>query len=547
MSSLTSNGRVAVSAGTTGATPLLQLAQITKRYPGTLALDQLDLAVLPGEVHAIVGRNGAGKSTMIKIVSGIEQPDEGTVFLDGAPVDLRNPSAARRLGVVTVHQELSLIPQLTVAENVLLNRMPRSKGRVLSWKSAQGIARDALVRLGFGHIAPDAKISDLAMSDRQAVEVSKAIVQKARVLLLDEPTASFSEEEAGRLLAMVRKACAEDGIGVIYVSHRLDEVVQISNRISVLRDGRVVDSWARGEAGVSDIHAAMLGASMTKRVRENVGAEPSADADVDADSGVAAPAAGEAAGRSPEPPHTGSALVVSALSDGEALHEVSLTVGAGEIVAVVGLPGNGQVALVETLFGMRKPPGGTVEVFGAPLRLGSVRRAIRAGVAVVPGERKSQGLVLDRSIQENLMLPSLTERRFARPGGVRRQSAMRDAARQLMTDLQIKATSEASPVGVLSGGTQQKVVLGKWLIHGSRLFVLDQPTRGIDVETKEEIYKLLRQATDAGAGVLMVTYELEEAAIADRVLVMKGGRISQQLADEQLSSALAGHEAVYGS
>ncbi|MCW3003613.1 MAG: Monosaccharide transporter ATP-binding protein family [Conexibacter sp.] len=528
MSTSTSSGEVAMSAGTGSAAPLLELSKVTKRYPGTVALDQLDLAVLPGKVHAVVGRNGAGKSTMIKIVSGIEQPDEGKVFLQGEAVDLRNPSAARSLGVVTVHQELSLIPQLTVAENVLLNRMPRSKARVLSWRAAQDIARDALVRLGFGHIAPDDRIADLAMSDRQAVEVSKAIVQKARVLLLDEPTASFSEEEAGRLLAMVRMACEEDGIGVIYVSHRLDEVVEISDRISVLRDGRVVDSWARGEVGVSEVHGAMLGASMVKRVRESVASD-------DAPSAAASDSA------------AAPALVMRGISDEHGLDDVSLTVGAGEIVAVVGLPGNGQVGLVETLFGMRKPRAGTVDVFGSSLRLGSVRRAIRAGVAVVPGERKSQGLVLDRSIQENLMLPSLSERRFARPGGVRRHAAMQKAARQLMQDLQIKATSEASPVGVLSGGTQQKVVLGKWLIHGSRLFVLDQPTRGIDVETKEEIYKLLRQATASGAGVLMITYELEEAAVADRVLVMKGGRIAQQLGDEQLNSALAGHEAVYGS
>jgi ribose transport system ATP-binding protein len=241
------------------------------------------------------------------------------------------------------------------------------------------------------------------------------------------------------------------------------------------------------------------------------------------------------------------ALVVDGLADEHGLNGLSLNVGAGEIVAIVGLPGNGQVGLVETLFGMRKPTAGSVDVFGSRLQLGSVRRAIKAGVAVVPGERKSQGLVLERSIQENLMLPSLTTRRFARFGGVRRHAAMQAAARELMRDLQIKAPDERSAVGTLSGGTQQKVVLGKWLIHGSRLFVLDQPTRGIDVETKDEIYKLLRQATESGAAVLMVTYELEEAAVADRVLVMRGGRITQELGDEQLSSALAGHEAVYGS
>jgi ribose transport system ATP-binding protein len=540
MSALTRTTRPAQAPdeAATGA-PILRLANVTKRYPGTLALDRLDVEVLRGQVHAIVGRNGAGKSTMIKIVSGIEQPTEGAVFLGGDEVDLRNPSAARRLGVVTVHQELSLIPQLTVAENVLLNRMPRSRGRVVSWKRAERVARDALVRLGFGHISPGDKIADLAMSDRQAVEVSKAIVQKARVLLLDEPTASFSEEEASRLLSMVRTACAEDGIGVIYVSHRLDEVVEISNRISVLRDGRVVESWARGEAGVGDIHAAMLGEKMTQRVRDGVGHDTPA-APGDAPAAAARPGGRSAGAGAP------AALVVDGLSDEHGLDGASLSIGTGEIVAIVGLPGNGQVGLVETLFGMRKPQAGSVDVFGARLALGSVRRAIKAGVAVVPGERKSQGLVLDRSIQENLMLPSLTTRRFARFGGIRRHAAMQQAARQVMADLQIKAPDEQSAVGTLSGGTQQKVVLGKWLIHGSRLFVLDQPTRGIDVETKEEIYKLLRRATDAGAAVLMITYELEEAAVADRVLVMKGGRITQQLSDEQLSSALAGHEAVYG-
>lgn len=546
----------ALSTQVSPGTPSLELRGISKRFPpNVMALDRLNLRVMRGQVHAIVGRNGAGKSTMIRIVSGAERADSGMVLVNGAPVTLDSPAQARTRGVVTVHQELSLVPQLTVAENVMLNRIPLSRWRMLSWKAAAETARAELDQLGFGHIDVRAKVGGLGMADRQAVEVAKALVQRASVLLLDEPTASLAAAEAERLAEMVRAVCARDRVGVVYVSHRIDEVLHIADTITVLRDGRSVRSWERGGAQAAEIVQEMIGAALARRLDDTVPAPAGADVDavpVDGNRPPKPTQAGTAAagyGTGPAPgslsrPHGG--LHVEGLTDEEGrIHGVSFDVAPGEIVAIVGLPGSGQDVLVECVVGSRARANGLVSWNGSPIGQ-SVKAAVEAGIGFVPGNRRSQGLVLGMSIRENLLLSCLRGGGYVRTGIVSRGES-REMSKKIIEQLEIKTASEETKVGELSGGNQQKVVIGRWLARGSGLLVLDQPTRGIDIRTKEDIYAILRKLVAAGKAVLLTTYELEEAAVADRVLLMSRGRIERALNDNELRSSALGHGAVHGA
>jgi ribose transport system ATP-binding protein len=545
-----------MSAQVSPGAPSLELKEVSKRFPpNVVALERLNLQVMRGQVHAIVGRNGAGKSTMIRIVSGAERADSGMILVNGTPVTFDSPAQARMRGVVTVHQELSLVPQLTVAENVMLNRIPLSRWRMLSWKAAADTARAELSQLGFGHIDVRAKVGELGMADRQAVEVAKALVQRASVLLLDEPTASLAAAEAERLAEMVRTVCARDLVGVVYVSHRIDEVLHIADIITVLRDGRPVRSWERGEAQAAEVVQEMIGAYLAHRLGDTVPAPTRADVEAAPVNGSRPPKLKQAGavaatlGTGPAPgsrsrPQVG--LHVEGLTDQDGrIHGVSFDVAPGEIVAIVGLPGSGQDVLVECVVGSRARASGAVSWNGSPIGQ-SVKAAVEAGIGFVPGNRRTQGLVLGMSVRENLLLSCLRGGGYVRSGIVSRGES-RKMSKRIIEQLEIKAASEETKVGELSGGNQQKVIIGRWLARGSGLLVLDQPTRGIDIRTKEDIYAILRKLVAAGKAVLLATYELEEAAVADRVLLMSRGRIERALDDNELRSSALGHGAVHGA
>jgi ABC-type sugar transport system ATPase subunit len=472
--------------------PRLRIAGLAKSYGGVHALRGVSLDVRRGEILALCGENGAGKSTLAKALAGEVAPDAGTIALDGEPVRLTDPATAHRLGIAVISQELNYVPTLSVAENVLLGRLPR-RGPRIDWEEAHRRAAAILTPL-----APDLarrtrrSLASLPVAERQIVEIARALSLAARVIVMDEPTAALGHQDADRLFGLVRRLAA-DGVSVIYVSHRLDEVFALADRIAVLRDGAVVAVRPTAETSRAAIVRDMVGTDIADFYprRASTPGEP--------------------------------LLEVRGLSRGTALRDVDLSVRAGEIVGVFGLLGSGTDTLVKALFGARRADGGEVIVGGRSLGLPTPERARRAGIALVPGERKEEGLVLGLGVRENLSLstlPALTRR------GVVDRRLERRRALESVRALRIRAPGLEAPVGRLSGGNQQKVVLGRWLQARPRVFVLEEPTRGIDVGAKVEVYRLMEELAEGGAAILLVSSELPEVlSMADRLLVLCEGRI----------------------
>jgi ABC-type sugar transport system ATPase subunit len=491
--------------------PLLELEGARKTYPGVQALRGVDLAVERGEVHALLGENGAGKSTLMKVVAGSVTPDAGRMTLDSEPVPLGSPDAARTSGIALVYQDLSLVPQLTVGENVLLGRWPRSRWRTVAWNQLHTTARRHLGRIGLD-VDPRRPVAGLGMAERQLVEIAKALSSDVRVLLLDEPTSALSDREARRLFGVVRDLVA-GGVAVVYVSHRLPEVLEIADRISVLRDGRLV-----GTVRADEVDEARLARMMVGRAVDTTPARPAPGGRGDA--GVALRARGLA-----RPPR---------------LKPLDLELRAGEVVGVFGLVGSGRTRLARTLFGLEPATEGGVEVAGRPARVASPADAIALGIGYL-GEDRAAGIVPRMTVAENVTLASLD--RLAR-GPLLDTGQERELARGLVDDLGIRAPLDRL-AETLSGGNQQKVVLARWLCSGARVLLLDDPTRGIDVGAKEDVFRLVRRLAAEGVAVLYLTSEIREArALADRVLVMAGGRIVRtvdpEMPEEEIMAAAGG-------
>jgi ribose transport system ATP-binding protein len=483
--------------------PALQLDGIRKAYPGVLALDGVDLDVRRGEVHVLLGENGAGKSTLVKVVAGAVRPDAGRVLVGGAPAALRGPRDARALGVAVVHQELALVPGLTAGENVFLGREPRRLPGVVDRRATHARAQAILDGLGAG-VRADAPVARLSLARRQLVEIARALALDARVLVLDEPTSALGEREAAALLDAVR-ALAARGVGVVYISHRLDELFAVGDRVTVLRDGRRV--------ATHDVRAV----DRARLVHEM------------ADRPVA-----EAAPR-PAAPRGAELLRVEGLTRRGALHDVSFALHAGEVVALAGLVGAGRTEVARALVGLDPVDAGRVVVRGRARRIRSPRQALRAGLALVPEDRKRQGIVPGRPIRENVALAAL--RALARLGVVRR-AAERALAERHAGALRVRAASVEQAVGTLSGGNQQKVVLARWLAARAEVLILDEPTRGIDVAAREELYALVGRLAAGGAAILLVSSELPEVVrLADRVLVMRAGRVAGEFARGEATPA----------
>lgn len=503
--------------------PAVAMRGIRKSFGSVEVLRGVDLEVRRGEVHALLGGNGAGKSTLMKILRGVHRPDAGVITLDGEPVDLRTPAEATTAGVGMVFQEFSLVPTMTVAQNVFLGCEPRRLGLVDDRRMRQETA-ELLGRMGVD-LDPRATVGSLPVGYRQLTEIAKALGQRTRTLILDEPTASLPHREVERLFALVDRLAAQD-VAIIYISHRMAEIARVADRLSVIRDGRCV---------LSDAVAAVP----PERVAETiVGREILHLAD------RAHRPAGEGAGT--------PVLSVRGLGAGGRVADVSFDLARGEIIGLAGLIGSGRTELAECLFGVRPPDTGTIELAGRPHRPANPGDAIAAGLVLLPESRAVQGLVLQHTVGQNVLLPSL--RRLSR-GPLVDDDRGRTICNALVARLAIRGAPGARVTG-LSGGNQQKVALAKWLALGEcgpppAVLVLDEPTAGVDIATKTDIMRLVMDLADAGTGIVLISSELEELlAVADRVLVLRAGHLTADLVrseipdEESLQLAIqgAGHD-----
>ncbi|WP_238017632.1 sugar ABC transporter ATP-binding protein [Dactylosporangium sp. AC04546] len=483
--------------------PLLALDGVSKSFGAVAALRDVRLELHAGEAHALVGENGAGKSTLVKILAGAHAPDTGTLTLDGKPLTFAGPADARAAGIAVIYQEPTLFPDLSVAENIFMGRQPLRGLRRIDAGEMRRRTAELFTRLGV-HLDPDRPARGLSIADQQLVEIAKALSFDARVLVMDEPTAALSGVEVERLFSVAR-SLRDNGAAVLFISHRFDEVFALCQRITVMRDGQWVSTDPAGELTVDQVVRRMVG-------REVSALFPKGAAEV-----------GEAR------------LEVEHLTKAGVFTDVSFTVHSGEIVALAGLVGAGRSEVIRAVFGIDKYDSGEVRVDGRTMRKGNPQAAIAAGLALVPEDRRQQGLVMELSVERNATLP----RRWNLAGlGLLFGSAERREARTWAERLQVKAARLSDPVSTLSGGNQQKVVLAKWLSTEPRVLIVDEPTRGIDVGTKAEVHRLLSNLAMEGVAVLMVSSELPEVlGMADRVLVMHEGRLAADIprteADEE--------------
>jgi rhamnose transport system ATP-binding protein len=494
------SGAAAMVHGMTdGAAPLLELRDATKSYGAVRALRDGNLSIRAGEVRALMGENGAGKSTLVKVLGGVVRRDSGEMLVDGAPADFHSPHDARDVGLAVIYQEPTLFPDLSVAENVVMGYHPLGSLQRIDRRAMHRQVRELLDRLGV-RLDPERPVRGLSIADQQIVEIAKALSFDARVLIMDEPTAALSGPEVQRLFSVVR-TLREQGAGVLFISHRLDEVFTIADTVTVMRDGAVVH-----DARIADM-------TPDEMVRRMVGRELSAMFPKQ-DAAVGAPV-----------------LRVEGLTREGVFFDVGLEVRAGEIVALAGLVGAGRSEVARAIFGVDRPDAGRVEIDGEPLPPARPKAAMRAGIGFVPEDRRQQGLVLDLSIARNTALTRLSA---LAKGGFIRGGAETRLAREWGSRLQLKFHRLEDPVGTLSGGNQQKVVLAKWLATEPKLLIIDEPTRGIDVGTKAEVHRLMSELAGRGLAVLMISSELPEVlGMADRVLVMHEGRLTGELTREE--------------
>ncbi len=497
------------------AQPAVRMTGIRKSFAGVTVLDDVDFEVLPGEVHALVGGNGAGKSTLMKILQGVYQRDAGTIEVFGSRLDTSGIQAVRAGGVGMVFQEFSLIPTLTVAQNIFLDVEPRRSGLIDDAAMRRGAA-GLLARLGV-KIDPAAEVGDLPTAEWQLTEIAKALSQDARVLIMDEPTASLAKHEVDALFELVGRL-RDEGIAMIYISHRMDEIYRIADRVTILRNGHNLTTASLADITPQEIVTGIAG----RELRDQA-------------------AAGGRRTRS-----TAERAVLLDVRDvhAEGVHGATLAVHAGEVVGIAGLMGAGRTELARALFGISRITQGTVTRAGRAVDLGSPAQAIRSGIALIPEDRRLQGLVLDHSVRENLTLPQL---RGMRRRGLVSRERVRAVSEQLIERFGIAVARPDAPVRLLSGGNQQKVVIAKWLGTEPDVLVMDEPTAGVDVGTKSEIVRVVRALADAGKGVIVISSEYPELlAMCDRYLIMREGRIAQSLEADQVRSEVDLELAVQG-
>jgi rhamnose transport system ATP-binding protein len=487
--------------------PLLEVRDIEKTFPGVRALSGVSFDVRAGEVHALLGENGAGKSTLIKIVSGVYQPDLGSILVNGTLVHFSTPDDARRAGVATIYQELLLFPELSVAENIFLGHAPLARAGRIDWRAMRAEAERLLDSLEINDLSADQIVGALSVGNRQRVEILRALSHDARILIMDEPTAALTESDVTRLFDVVRRL-KRRGVGIVYISHRLDEIFAIADRVTVLRDGAFVGAREVADTNVAELVQMMVGRRLESLFPKTVAP-------------IGAPVL------------EARDLVRRPLTKG-----VSLTVRSGEIVGLAGLVGSGRSELAQTLFGMTPSESGDVRLNGETVRIDSPETARAKGIAYVPEDRGTQGLVRGMSVLHNFSLAALGS--LSRAGFIDR-AAERRMAQEGVARFSVKTSSVDEIAGRLSGGNQQKIVLGKWLANNPKLLILDEPTRGIDVGAKAEIHRLMSQLAGEGVAILMISSELPEVlGMSDRVLVMREGRLVAEFDRAEASSEAVG-------
>jgi ribose transport system ATP-binding protein len=489
---------------------LVEMVGIEKRFPGVHALEDARFELQAGEVHALVGENGAGKSTLMKILAGIYQPDAGSIRFRDQEVVIPNPRAAQQLGISIIHQELNLMPHLTVAQNIFIGREPRARlPFVLDDRALNARTRALFESLNL-RMDPRRRVGDLAVAEQQMVEIAKALSFNAAVLIMDEPTAALTDTEIGELFRIIRQL-RENGVGVVHISHRLEELKQISDRVTVMRDGRYVATLPTAEARLEQVITMMVGRTIFEEATEI-----------------------------PEAANEEIVLEVRHLNRGRMVRDVSFDLRRGEILGFAGLVGAGRTEVARAVFGADRADSGEILVHGTPVRIASPSDAVRHGIGYLSEDRKRYGLALGMDVESNIVLASL--RRFVGWLGSINTRLTRAASERQVTNLAIKTPSLRQKVRNLSGGTQQKVVVGKWLTADTEILIFDEPTRGIDIGAKSEIYRLLNDLARDGKAIIMISSELPEILrMSHRIVVMCEGRITGVLA-----SAEATQEAIMG-
>jgi ribose transport system ATP-binding protein len=486
--------------------PLFRMEGISKRYGGVRALEKAELTVEAGRVHAILGENGAGKSTLIKAMAGVVVPDEGRMLLDGREVTFADPASANAAGIVCVFQELSLIPELSVADNIVVSNPPTRFG-MIDRKAQRRLAEDALQRAGGGDIHPSTLIKDLSLSRRQIVEIAKALARKPRVLILDEATSALSAADVESVFGVIKRL-RDDGVALLYISHRMHEIAELADTCTVFRNGRNVATYEGGTKTDEQVVELMIGREYHNVFPPKPPAKPEAQAPV---------------------------LETRNLTWAPRLNGVSLSVRAGEIVGLGGLDGQGQRELLLALFGVLRGTTGDIAVDGQVVAINSPReaKADKIGMALIPEDRKTEGLMLPMAVRDNLSFAAMS---LFSKGGIIDRGAERRAIDQMIGLLAIKTDGIAVPAGSLSGGNQQKLVIAKWLMRKPRIILLNDPTRGIDVGTKQEIYQLLRQLADGGAAIILYSTDYDELiGCCDKVLVMYDGAVKRTLTGGEIT------------
>jgi ribose transport system ATP-binding protein len=498
------------------STPAVRMRGIDKSFDDVSVLDGVDFEVARGEVHALVGGNGAGKSTLMKILEGVYSLDAGTIEIDGTPVQLHSSVDARESGIAMVFQEFSLIPTLTVAQNVFLTREPKGRVRLVADREAERRTLEIFERMRVD-VDPRRPLDELPTAYRQLTEIAKALSQDARVLVMDEPTSSLGRKETAQLFEIIRRL-KEEGISIIYISHRMEEVFEVADRISVLRDGHMVLSEAVADLTIQAVIEAIVGRTFERAMqsaeREHVTTEDEV------------------------------LLEVRGLVSGPKLRGVDMQLRRGEVLGLAGLMGSGRSELARALFGLEPVDAGEIVLRGVPVSVASPQDAMAAHIGLIPEDRHNQGLVLEHSVKDNVLMPLL--RRLTRRGFVDDQAGRR-VADSFVRTLSVQTPSIDHPIRMLSGGNQQKVVIAKWLATEPHILLMDEPTAGVDVGTKGEIVLLIRAFAQQGNGVIFISSELPELlAVSDRVLVMRYGRIDRELRRAEIAGEEQLHEAVQG-
>ena len=494
--------------------PFLEVRNLVKDYPGVRAVDDVSLEFNAGEIVGLVGKNGAGKSSVIKILAGASTPDSGSVLVDGDPVTIEHPHEATLLGMSFVHQELAVVPELSVAENVELGLgYPRQGGLFVNFRSMYARAAEVLERLG-GGIDPKAPIGSLPVAQQRLCMIARALVTEARLVVLDEPSASLTDEEISHMFSVL-KDLAANGVSVVYVSHRLEEIFELADRVAVMRDGAVVADKPVADFDVRTLIEEITGtdASATaqeRRVTREVGGPPSADV----------------------------AMRVEGITVAGRVDDVSFDVREGEILGIAGLVGSGRTELVRAIFGADRRSAGTIEVGGSIRSIQQPRDGLDAGLVLLPEDRRSQGIIRDFSVRRNLTIGTLREHRTSAAVPIPSRGREREAAVRAIDSLDIKTASDQTPAAWLSGGNQQKLVLGRWFESDASIFIFDEPTHGIDVGAKEEVYVLMERLAADGRSIIFISSEFGElVGVCHRVLVLREGELVGEIEGDLITEA----------